>query len=46
MSTEIVKIEKLEYRATIEYIYLKWLRGKQIYDDMYREKLDGKLQKR
>ena len=34
MSTEIVKIEKLEYRAIIKYLYLKGLRGEQIYEDM------------
>lgn len=34
MSTEIVKIGKLEYRAIIKYLYLKGLRGKQIYEDM------------
>ena len=39
MSTEIVKIEKLEYRAIIKYLYLKGLRGKQIYEDMLNNTL-------
>lgn len=34
MSAPIVKIEKLEYRAIIKYLYLKGLRGKEIYEDM------------
>jgi transposase len=34
MSTAIVEIDKLEYRAIIKYLYLKGIRGEQIYEDM------------
>lgn len=34
MSTEIAKIEELEYQAIIRYIFLRGLKGNQIYKDM------------
>lgn len=34
ISIEIVKIDKLEYRTIIKYLYLMQLRGKQINKDM------------
>ena len=36
MSTEVVKIEKTEYRSIIKYLFLKGLKGKEIYDDMFK----------